>query len=515
MRPALVLLAVAIVSGLALRIVVIADKPAVGHDEAISYLAATCHQGEWDRITARGAAPSGAWVPAREWRRLVEPDDSLCLGRISRDLSRHDIHPPLYFWLLHAWVGAFGVDTATGPALNLLFFVAAALALFGLARRLLGDERGAALVTFVWAVSPAVVPISGEARMYDLLALVSILFAWQAVRIAEMERASPRALALLGLAAACGIATAFTFALVAGGGLAWLALRLGWRRRGQIAAAALAVAAGFALFYAVDPHFPTSFEIQREQVREEFSLDGLPERLDRTAEGFAGFVLPPQLLRRGVAWALLALACLALLAAAAALARRRAAPPAGAALFLAAAVGGGTVLLYLGFRTHGLAMGGKYLAACWPFLAFVPVLGLMRARAHGVAAAAVLCAALLAAGVAGALRANGDDRPPAGFDEADRVLVDTVRRGVLVPVVLQLPPDTPVFAAPQARLTRSPDPWLAGLRGGGLYVSDTYYGNEGAQRAILARLRGRQRADRVVPDPRGAASAVFVVRPAR
>ena len=360
------------------------------HDEAISYLAATCHQGEWDRMTARGAAPVATWTPAGEWRRFAEPDDALCLGRISRDLADHDIHPPLYFWLLHLWVGAVGVSIASGPALNLLIFAAAALALFGFARRLLREPLSAALVVLVWAVSPAVVPIATEARMYDLLALVSILFSWQVVRLAEAPRLSRRGLAALALASAAGLATVFTFLLVAAA----------------------------------------------------------------------------------------------------------------------------TTLLYLAFKTHGLAMGGKYLASAWPFLAFGPVLLVRRVRVGPGVAAAALCVAMLASGLAGALSFHeGDGDPPPYLAGSDRVVADTVRRGVLLPIVFQLSEDEPVFAAPQERLLRERRRWLPALREGDLYVGDTVYGTPADRDAILAELRRRRRAE---PAPRGlpgVRTAVFVVGP--
>jgi hypothetical protein len=527
-RLPLALLALALVAGLGLRIVVIADKPAVSHDEAISYLAATCHQGEWDRVTTHAAPPVATWASADDWRRFVEPDRFMCFGQIGRDLSQHDIHPPLYFWLLHLWVGAVGATTTSGPALNLPIFVAAALALFWFARRMLADGVEAALVVLVWAVSPAVIPISAEARMYDLFALVSVLFVWQVVRVADRRRQSPGSLALLSAAAACGLATSFAFLLVAASAAVYLAVRLARRWPRPWAASLGAIALGFAIFFLVDPGFPSSFETQQEQRRVEFSVSGLPPRLDRTASGFAGFVFPERLLSPAASYALLGALCAAALAVGLLIRRRRSPSVEGAArdnasrgleaLYFGAAIGAGTAFLYLAFLTHGLAMGGKYLAACWPFLAFGLVLALRVAPARRTALAAVLCSAMLASGITGALLTyRGDHRPPDPtpyLSRSNAVLTDTVRRGVLLPIVLQLRRHEPVFAAPQRLLLAAPRRWLPALRGDSLYVSDTYYGDVPRQKAILETIRRGHKVDRVQPSLRGAGTGVFLVRPA-
>ena len=59
-RLALALLAVALVGGLGLRLVALGGKDAIAHDEAITYIASTCHQGEYDELTTSGAPPFGA-----------------------------------------------------------------------------------------------------------------------------------------------------------------------------------------------------------------------------------------------------------------------------------------------------------------------------------------------------------------------------------------------------------------------------------------------------------------------
>ena len=50
-RLTLVMLAIALIAGAGLRIAATVEKRGLTHDEAISYLAATCHQGEWAEVT--------------------------------------------------------------------------------------------------------------------------------------------------------------------------------------------------------------------------------------------------------------------------------------------------------------------------------------------------------------------------------------------------------------------------------------------------------------------------------
>ena len=99
-------------------------------------------------------------------------------GQIISGLAKHDVHPPLYFCLLHIWTLVVGVKFWTGPSLNLIIDVLCGAALFGLARRLLRDPVAAALVVLIWSVSPAVRMTSSMARMYSLEALFSVLFVW-------------------------------------------------------------------------------------------------------------------------------------------------------------------------------------------------------------------------------------------------------------------------------------------------------------------------------------------------
>jgi mannosyltransferase len=92
-----------------------------------------------------------------------------------------DIHPPLYYYLLHYWMLWCGQSEFSLRFMSLVPGVLLVPAIFFLARRLLDEVTGwmAALVT---AVSPVYVWYSQEARMYILLVLLTVLssyFFWR------------------------------------------------------------------------------------------------------------------------------------------------------------------------------------------------------------------------------------------------------------------------------------------------------------------------------------------------
>lgn len=101
------------------------------------------------------------------------------LGQITRDAA-NDIHPPLYYWLLHLWTGLFGHSEAALRSLSALLGVLLVLTTAELGRRIYGVVTGL-LAGLVAAVAPFQVYYSQEARMYILLALVaavSMLVFW-------------------------------------------------------------------------------------------------------------------------------------------------------------------------------------------------------------------------------------------------------------------------------------------------------------------------------------------------
>ncbi|MGI9125246.1 MAG: hypothetical protein ACR2JM_10925, partial [Mycobacterium sp.] len=95
--PALVLL-IAVIAA-AVYLPKLATVGVLDHDDVISIIAATCNQGRYEQYI-----PSGQWVPASEWQQYWQMGRFDCFSLIGHDLAHYDIHPPLYFWLLHIWL---------------------------------------------------------------------------------------------------------------------------------------------------------------------------------------------------------------------------------------------------------------------------------------------------------------------------------------------------------------------------------------------------------------------------
>jgi uncharacterized membrane protein len=99
---------------------------------------------------------------------------SLAMSEFSPSLiwfhSAHDVHPPLYFLLLHAWTSVFGTNLFSIRLLSVLPGVATVA--LGLWLTLLIAGRRAALLAGVFlALLPIAVRYSQEVRMYSLMGL--------------------------------------------------------------------------------------------------------------------------------------------------------------------------------------------------------------------------------------------------------------------------------------------------------------------------------------------------------
>lgn len=153
------------------------------------------------------------------------------------DNAARDIHPPLYYSLLHFWVKSFGDGEVAVRSLSAILGVLLVGLVFLLGRRLAGESVGLA-AAFVAALSPFQVYYSQEARMYILLAALGAATVCAATGYVEAERRGASVYtwsAAYVLAAAGGLYTHYAFpAVLAAVNLAYLAWawreRIGWRR---------------------------------------------------------------------------------------------------------------------------------------------------------------------------------------------------------------------------------------------------------------------------------------------
>jgi hypothetical protein len=420
-RAGLVALLVACLAvGVGLRLESVRHKETPSHDESISFIAATCHQDAFER-----EAPVGRTVPAAEWQRFWDTGEgTFCFAAIGHGLAETDLHPPLYFWLLHVWSLIFGVGLTQGVWLNLLVVALTAAALFGLGRTAFRNDVEAGVLAALWVLSPATVAISTEARQYDLFALVTVLFVWQVLRMTGRRRD----LVLLALATAAGMLTHYLFALVIAG-----AAVIVIARRTRLLATGGAVLAGLVLAALLQTGFTQSLETASNRGS---GSDSTGDRIERVLNTIGDYVTG-HAIRHGKLVAIVMLLALAVLV----IVRRK--QREGWELpFMAVWLGGGIALLYVAGLSPGHAMGVSYLAPAWPFVGAVAILLLSRW-------APLLVVLMLIAGVVSAVRvdhANARLAPPQRLLRGnDPLLLGNTKRGFVPPALWHVRANRPVL----------------------------------------------------------------------
>lgn len=85
-----------------------------------------------------------------------------------------DVHPPLYYFILHYWVTLFGTSEVAVRLLSVLFGVLAIPMIYLVGRQLF-DEKVGLVAAFILAFSSFNIYYSQEARMYSLMVLLALL----------------------------------------------------------------------------------------------------------------------------------------------------------------------------------------------------------------------------------------------------------------------------------------------------------------------------------------------------
>jgi mannosyltransferase len=85
-----------------------------------------------------------------------------------------DVHPPLYYFLLHYWENLFGTSDFAIRFLSVIFGVSAIPMIYVLGRRIFDEEVGI-ISALILAISSFNIAYSQEARMYSLMVLLALL----------------------------------------------------------------------------------------------------------------------------------------------------------------------------------------------------------------------------------------------------------------------------------------------------------------------------------------------------
>ncbi len=136
------------------------------------------------------------------------------LGAITTGAA-HDIHPPLYYYLLHWWMAAAGQSEFALRSLSVATGLLIVPLLYVLGRRLWCHQAGL-LAAVAGAVSPLLVYYSQETRMYAQVTLFGLLSTYLLVRASEPSAVSrqPAAWLAYGATAAACLYSQYIGALV-------------------------------------------------------------------------------------------------------------------------------------------------------------------------------------------------------------------------------------------------------------------------------------------------------------
>lgn len=494
----LALLLVTIVA--AIYVPKIAAAVFIDHDDVISVIAATCNQTRYVSATQ-----ADHWVTAADWQQYWHMQSFGCFGQITHGLINYDIHPPLYFWLLHIWFCLFGVSIVTGLLLNIVFLGVATAAIYATCRLLSVSQWIAFVATLAWLVSLSTRSTVGVIRQYALFTMLTALLLLLAVLWIQRKRWPY----LVGMAAimTAGLLThyQFPFPLAAIVGAGALMLRQRHARR-DLTHLALAAICSVLLFVAILPHFRRSVLLAHSQAQQ-FELINLPLRIGGSAFSVAQLFNPLDWfhpLPYGMLdWTRPSLAVVSLLNIAASIVTfwfvvslfRRyfkqnplvsTSPLSHLPILAGIATLAVVILMYVSFVSPVHAIGLQYLNFITPMLfvgiacaaeCSLPVIS--DRRAVTLPATLIACAAFA---TALSVVHRAELLPIRAIGKADSIVLDSTRRGILPTALWHAKPSARVYAATQEGLLRK-FPLLPPRASGELvYVSSEAFGNTAKNR---------------------------------
>lgn len=262
----------------------------LSHDSMISILAGTGNQSEYEK--AKEDFLLQDWATAGEWQSLWEIEEAGFL-QIKKDLAHLDIHPPLYFWILHFAFLLFGASLLVAIGVNLFLGAVILLVLMGFVHWLRDNEEEALLAGAFFILSVGAWITILEVRQYVLFSLFSLLLVFMGARLIRdggMRRGATWA--ILYASSLGGFLTHYHFVLVGGVSFGCLLLLVEDKKallwRGALLGLAVAIS-----FYLLHPDFLVSFQSQARQAQP-FAVDRALARVVIWFGGTLGFLLPVQ-----------------------------------------------------------------------------------------------------------------------------------------------------------------------------------------------------------------------------
>jgi len=454
-------------------------KLTIEHDEAFSYLTATCNLVRYGKDQVIRATP----VLASEWKQYLRLSEPFCFDQISRDLASSDVHPPLYFWVLHIWTLIFEVAPQNGPAFNIFISMLTAAVLYRLAKKTLQNQRMAFLVAFTYTMNLVVVEVSLVARQYELLAFWTVLLVTLILHLTE-DRISHegRYLILFATIIIAGSLTHYQFLIPVSGAFAYATLKLIKKDLWRLGRILLSVLFAYLLAQWIFPIFSIILRRQGGMAKPPNFID-FGDRIYTSFYNLYSYyyVFFIALILALIMWVV----------------RKRYNDAAARAEadnplrldwigFFLFWILGAIFLLFISFRSPRHAMGARYLSMAWPFMAFLPyfVLRLVNFRKTVLLYFYLIPLVIAFFSLVGNVLSRPAD-PVSRFQEVDLVLFDNTAAGILLPQIIHLPDDQLVVAGSQEQLLADSAPWLPRLSEESLYVSTFEYARAAEGRDLL------------------------------
>lgn len=437
----LVFLVLVILLATVLKITDVKSRAMLEHDEGITLLGVTGHQGEFTNLVNTNLLDQ--WQPASSWQYYVSLPAEVPLRQIQHDLNLHDIHPPMYFWALSTFLQKYGQVDRLAYALNWLFALAA-IVMFYLVLRLQFARFPALCVCAIFAFTPALAGPYAVLRQYELMLCCGtgclLMLSYLLSNQTASGRGTPVAYLGFCLFAFIGLMTHAQFVLVlAGLCTAFVILPLSWRKKLLVTGAAALAAS---LFVVSNPEFFHTLERLQVQ-RQEASLFEFLRRLTSVVNGLDELV---GLFPVTSAMVFTLLMVWALRQCWLTLSQKKAAEPSEIVprfwLYSAVLVIGLILLQYLSMNSPRHAMGGRYFLPLLPFFVLLVALWLTQRRwlAHAwIVATLMFTASVNLLAVEMFNRADKEQRIAKASMQANAVLINNPSRGVLSPVLPILP----------------------------------------------------------------------------
>jgi hypothetical protein len=265
---------------------VVSGKYFWGGDEAISYLCATGNEENFASLVSHTEQTE---IKSSEWQELISIQHPYDFRKIADDLIVSDLHPPLYFWLLHIYILHFGVSIGAGVTLNMILHILSLFVLFGITKKLNYTPVVSAMICLVWAASPAASGVIFYARQYELLGLICLLYAL--AFLSWKQQPTRINILLITLFASLGFLTHYSFVYLSGGYWVYAMLNvrsIGYRHLVAYTTTFMIAALCLSLLH---PHFMDQFMLQQHRTQH-FGMSDLFARVGKTALSVCNFFLP-------------------------------------------------------------------------------------------------------------------------------------------------------------------------------------------------------------------------------